>query len=114
MEIDKKSLKKMFPNLSEELNDKEGSISMDSVNEERATQEKKADVFRNFEPTAEDYIRRCDTHLQAEEIICYLEQRGELSAEKAKKMRKQLAKEGLRSFGSKKESNYYFKEGGLL
>jgi hypothetical protein len=42
-----------------------------------------------------------------------LEKRGELTKEHAEKLRKQLKKEGVRSFGSKKEENYYFKQGGL-
>jgi len=42
-----------------------------------------------------------------------LEKRGELTKEYAAELREQLKKEGVRSFGSKKEENYYFKQGGL-
>ena len=114
MEIDKKSFKKMFPNLSEELEGGESKVSIDSVRTDSDNAEKSlSDKFRNYNPTVVDFIRRCDTEAQAETIIAYLEKRGELTKEYAEELRKQLKKEGVRSFGSKKEENYYFKQGGL-
>jgi hypothetical protein len=114
VEIDKKSFKKMFPNLSEELEGGESKVKIDSVRTDSDTAEKSlSDKFRNYNPTVVDFIRRCDTEAQAETIIAYLEKRGELTKEYAGKLRKQLRKKGVRSFGSKKEENYYFKQGGL-
>ncbi|MCW4023715.1 MAG: DUF2095 domain-containing protein [Candidatus Bathyarchaeota archaeon] len=124
MAIEKKSFKKMFPKLYDELEEGENKVSIDAVRktpEEEAEELQDAlefeqsipDKFRHFSPSAVDFIRRCDTHEQAEEIIAYLEKKGELSCEDAKKMRCQLKNEGLRSFGCKKEDNYYFKEAGL-
>jgi hypothetical protein len=46
-------------------------------------------------------------------IIAYLEKREELTEEYATKLRKQLKRKGVRSFGSKKEERYYFKKGGF-
>jgi hypothetical protein len=60
-----------------------------------------------------DFIRRCDTEVQAEEIIAYLQKKGEISKENAEQMRCQLKRDGVRSFGPKKEEYHYFKEGGL-
>ena len=71
------------------------------------------DAFRHYNPTVVDFIRRCDTQQQAEEIICYLLKRGEITAEEATELRTQINKEGLRSLGPKKEEGYYFKESGL-
>jgi hypothetical protein len=114
VEIDKKSFKKMFPHLSEELEGGESKVSINSVRTDSDTAEKSlSDKFRNYNPTVVDFIRRCDTEAQAEAIIAYLEKRGELTKEYAEELRKQLKKEGVRSFGSKKEENYYFKQGGL-
>lgn len=114
MEIDKKSFKKMFPNLSDELELEEGKVSVSSVRTDSETVEKTmADEFRHFNPTVIDFIRRCDTEAEAETIILYLEKRGEVSREYAEELKKQLKEEGVRSFGSKKEDNYYFKKGGL-
>jgi hypothetical protein len=114
VEIDKKSFKKMFPHLSEELEGGASKVSIDSVRTDSDNAKKSLfDKFRNYDPTVVDFIRRCDTEAQAEAIIEYLEKRGELTKEYTEKLREQLKKEGVRSFGSKKEENYYFKQGGL-
>jgi hypothetical protein len=114
METNKKSFKKMFPNLSEELEDGDSKVSIDAVRTDSDAAEKPLpDKFRNYDPTAVDFIRRCDTEEQAEAIIAYLEKRGELTEEHAAKLRKQLKVKGVRSFGSKKEDGYYFKQSGL-
>ena len=42
-----------------------------------------------------------------------MEKRGELTKENADALRTQLKKQGLRSFGPKKEEDYYFRHGGL-
>jgi hypothetical protein len=63
-------------------------------------------------PDVIDFLRRCDTKDQAEEIVAYMERRGEIEKQYADKLRKQLKKEGVRSFGSKKEHDYYLKHGG--
>jgi hypothetical protein len=114
MEIDKKSFKKKFPNLSEELEGGESKVAIDSVRTDSDNAEKLlSDKFRNYDPTVIDFIRRCDTEMQTEAIIAYLEKRGALTKEYARELRKQLKREGVRGFGSKKEENYYFKQGGL-
>ena len=114
METDKKSFKKMFPNLSEELEGGDSKVAIDSVRTDPdATEKSMPDKFRNYDPTVVDFIRRCDTEEQAEEIIAYLEKKGEVTKEHAAKLRKQLKRKGVRSFGSKKEENYYVKQGGL-
>ena len=114
METDKKSFKKMFPNLSEELEGEDSKVAIDSVRTDPYVGEKsRSDNFRNYDPTVVDFIRRCDTEEQAKTIIAYLEKRGELSKEYAEELKQQLKKEGVRSFGSKKEEGYYFTHGGL-
>jgi hypothetical protein len=81
--------------------------------EEAAPRVESPDKLRHFNPCAQDFIRRCDTEAQAEEIIAYMQKKGELSEAEAKKMRVQLMRDGVRSFGPKKEEYYYFKEGGI-
>ena len=104
----------MFPNLSEELEGGESKVAIDSVRIDADDAEKAvSDKFRNYNPTVVDFIRRCDTEMQAKAIIAYMEKRGELTKEYAEELRKRLKREGVRSFGSKKEENYYFKQGGL-
>ncbi len=114
METEKKAFKKMFPNLSEELELEDSKVAINSVRTDPdAAENAMADKFRHYNPTVVDFIRRCDTDAQAEAIIAYLEKRGELTTEHAETLRQQLKKEGVRSFGAKKEENYYFKQGGL-
>jgi hypothetical protein len=133
MAIDKKSLKKMFPNLYRELHSSENKVSIDSVrknpqqaeeeantddecenySEEDSSCSEMSDKLRHFTPQAVDFIRRCDTEVQAEEIISYLEKKGEITKDYALQLRCQLKRDGVRSFGSKKEEYHYFKEGGL-
>jgi hypothetical protein len=60
-------------------------------------------------PDVIDFIRRCDDEQQAKEIINYMEKREEINREYAQKLRKQLNEKGVRSFGSKKENDYYLK-----
>ncbi|MCL1977385.1 MAG: DUF2095 domain-containing protein [Candidatus Bathyarchaeota archaeon] len=131
MAIDKRSLKKMFPHLYCELEEtSENEVSIDAVrtNPEEAEEvpeiedvceeeflkpAKVVDKLRDFSPSALDFIRRCDTDEQAQEIICYLQKKGELTQEQAKELECKLKREGVRGFGPKKEENYYFHEGGF-
>jgi hypothetical protein len=133
MAIDKKSLKKMFPHLYDELETGESKVPIDAVRknpleaeeavegiecedcieEEVTSCTETPDKLRHFNPQAVDFIRRCDTNAQAEEIIAYLHKKGEITAEYAQELRCQLKRDGVRSFGPKKEENYYFREGGL-
>ena len=111
MEPDKESLKKMFPNLAKELQSDENNVPVKSVRTDSRAAEKAANRERyvNYVPDVIDFIRRCDTREQAEEIIAYLEKRSELEKEYAQKLRVQLKEKGVRSFGPKKEENYYLK-----
>jgi len=114
METNRKSFKKMFPKLSEELEGEDNKVPINAVRIDREEAEKTdSDRFHNYNPTVVDFIRRCDTEKQAKEIIAYVEKKGEITKENATKLRNQLEKEGVRSFGPKKEDNYYFKKGGL-
>lgn len=114
METDKESFKKMFPNLLKELEIEENKVAINSVRTDSEMAEKTAsDRFCHYSPNVVDFIRRCDTETEAEAIIAYLEKRGELTKENAEALRQQLKKEGVRSFGSKKEEDYYFKQSGL-
>ncbi len=130
MEADRKGeLRKMFPHLIKELECSENKVQIDGVRadaqkaEEHVTEAEEAtlseaeealpDKFRHYSPCLVDFLRRCDTEAQAEEIITYMKNREEITEEYAAEVRTQLKKDGLRSFGSKKEADYYFNQGGL-
>ncbi len=112
VEFDKETFKKMFPNLAKELETGENKVTVNSVRTDNQTGEKASSQrFINYTPDVIDFIRRCDTEEQAEEIITYLEKKGEVQGHYAEKLRKQLKEKGIRSFGPKKEKDYYLKHG---
>jgi hypothetical protein len=108
---EKESFKKMFPNLAKELQTDENKVQVNSVrtNQEDAERAATSRSFDNYVPDVIDFIRRCDSKEQAEEIIDYVEKRGEIDEKYAQKLKKQLEEKGVRSFGTKKEQDYYLK-----
>jgi len=112
MGISKDQIKKTFPNLAEEMDMGKQKILINSIRSNPETAEKTAKAQKNlsnYNPDIIDFLRRCDNKQQAEEIINYMENRGEINQNYAQKLRQQLKKKGLRSFGPKKEEGYYFK-----
>ncbi len=111
MKIEKKRFRDMFPHLAEELEGEEHIAPITSVRSDLQTGEKASSrKFVNYMPDVIDFIRRCDNEEQAEEIIDYLERRGEVKREYARRLRRQLKEKGVRSFGPKKEEDYYSKQ----
>ena len=114
MHFEKKKFRKMFPNLGKEMENGECKTKINSVRSDSNIAEKAfSKKFAGFTPDVIDFLRRCDKAEQAEEIICYLEEKQEISHEYAKKLRTQLKTKGVRSFGSKKEDDYYLKQDGF-
>jgi len=109
--IDKERFKKLFPHLAEEMERGKSKVHIDQYRtnigrEDRLTNRR----WAGYNPDVLDFIRRCDTEEEAEEIIGYLEEREEITAERASELRRQLEVEGLQSFGKKKKSDFYHKE----
>ncbi len=114
MDVDKRQFRKMFPHIAREMEGKETRISIASVRSDPEAAEKLASKqFEGYDPDVVDFLRRCDNKKQAEEIIDYLERKRELSHEYAERLRKQLRKRGVRSFGPKKKDDYYISQAGL-
>lgn len=67
--------------------------------------------FDSYLPDVIDFIRRCDNEKQALEIVDYMERRREIDPHYARWLRKQLKEKGVRSFGPKKEDDYYSRRG---
>jgi hypothetical protein len=113
VDLKKDAFKKMFPKIAEEMNSDENRVPVNSVRTDQETGERHVTGgrFVNYVPEVIDFIRRCDTNKQAEEIISYMEKRGEIETQYASKLRRQLRERGVRSFGSKKEHDYYLKHG---
>ncbi|MEM2127196.1 MAG: DUF2095 family protein [Candidatus Bathyarchaeia archaeon] len=100
--MEKELFRRLFPHLAEEIEREASKIVISGFREEGR--------WAGYEPNIVDFIRRCDTEAQAEEIINYMERRMEITHERAEELRAQLRDKGLRSFGEKKEPGYYFKE----
>lgn len=114
MDIEKGKFRKMFPNLADELENGQCKTKINSVRSDPESAEKAVSRrFTDYNPDVIDFIRRCDRAEQAEEIVCYLEKRHEISPKYAEKLRKQLKQKGVRSFGPKKEDDYYLKQDGF-
>jgi hypothetical protein len=130
MGTDNIALKKIFPNLYKELEEGDCKVPINGVRKsaqqieadeaESVSEEEfceptvNNDKLRHFNPSAVDFLRRCDTEAQASEIIDYLQKKGEITQEYADELRCQLKRDGVRCFGAKKEEYYYFKEGGIF
>lgn len=115
MRLEKERLRRMFPHLATELDGKPMSVEIKSVRSDAEMAEKRGvskENFSGYNPDVVDFIRRCDTEGEALKIITFLEQRSEISREYGRRLREQLKRKGLRSFGPKKEHDYYLKRAG--
>ncbi|MBE0525464.1 DUF2095 domain-containing protein [Candidatus Thorarchaeota archaeon] len=101
-----------FPALSTEL--EEGNTQefiIDGVRTVSEESESKEEEKIDYTPDVVDYIRRCDTLTQANEIVDFLAKQGEISEGQAKAIKSQLKSDGIRSFGAKKEKDHYLHHG---
>lgn len=103
--MNKKDFKKLFPTLAVEMETGK-SLADIEIEPESPRSERK---FQSYNPEAMDFLRRCKTVEQAEEIIAYLEKRKEISRQEANALRKQLKEKGLKSFGPSKKPGFYEK-----
>lgn len=104
-EIEDEEFEDVFPTLFREIKDGEKGI----LKEEQRTSSgsKKARKFRGHTPGAIDFICRCKSEQEAEEIIDYLLRKGEITEEYANNLKKQLQEKGLEYFGEHRTPGYY-------
>lgn len=103
IEMDIEELRRKYPNLAREL---EKRVMCVEIRGSRTSDED----LRVGLPDAVDYIRRCRSVQEAEEVISFLERTNQISRAKADELRKQLYSQGLESFGPHKEFGYYVKK----
>ena len=107
---DDEEFQRNFPALSKEL--EEGNTKTFQIDGVRTlSEESKEEETADFTPDVVDYIRRCDTLAQANEIVDFLAKQGEISQGQARAIKSQLKSEGIRSFGAKKEKDHYLHHG---
>lgn len=97
-----------FPNLFEEMKKQNTqSVQIDGVRTNSKEGKKATKPDRSSGPSIVDFIRLCEDEDEAVEIINHFEEKNKISSDYAKKLRKQLTRKGLRSFGSKREPGNY-------
>ncbi len=101
MGFSEKELKRDYPNLYREIRPESGS-----------GHPLKVDKGRGYDPSVIDFLQRCSTDEEGLEVIDFMEKRGEISKAYAASLKKRIAESGIRSFGEKRESGYYFKKFG--
>ena len=101
--------RRAFPALTKEL--EEGSTQAFKIDGVRTVSEETNEEKMTYTPDVVDYIRRCDTLSQANEIVDFLAKQGEISPSQARAIKSQLKSEGIRSFGAKKEKDHYLHHG---
>jgi hypothetical protein len=110
--MEKKDFKRLFPHIAEEVESGASKVDLAKLNEQPRSTEpgyKEDRKYAGFEPGAVDFIRRCRKPKEAEEIINYLEKKGDVGGEEAAALRRQLRAEGLKSFGPHKGPGFYEK-----
>jgi len=108
--IDRERLRKLFPHLAREMEEGGSKVHIDQYRREDA-ERPTGRRWVGYDPDVVDFIRRCETVEQAEEIIGYLEGRGEITAEAAAELRRRLREEGLKGLGDRKEPDFYHRQG---
>jgi hypothetical protein len=106
----KECFKKLFPHLVKEMNEGRSKAPQELISNNPMKRHFKKRKWSGYEPDIVDFIRRCDKAEQAEEIIKFMEIKGEITKEYSNKLINQLSNEGLRSFGRKKEDGFYHSE----
>ncbi len=101
-----------LPALNKEL--KEGntrSFKIDGVRtmSDESTESKEEKIA--YTPDVVDYIRRCDTLTQANEIVEFLVKQDEISPAQGRAIKAKLKADGIRSFGAKREKDHYLHHG---
>lgn len=110
--MEKKDFKRLFPHIAEEVESGASKVDFDKLNEPPpSTEPSYAEdrKYAGFLPGAADFIRRCRKPKEAEEIISYLEKKGDIRDEEAEALRSQLRAGGLKSFGPHKGPGFYEK-----
>jgi len=103
--MEKDRFKKLFPYLSDEMENEVSSVKIEGGEPPAGNRR-----WAGYAPDVIDFIRRSDTPEQALEVIEYVEKRGEITPERAAELRRQLSREGPRSFGERKEPGFYHKD----
>ena len=104
-EIENKEFEDTFPTLFSEIKAGEKGIMKEEARTK--TGSKKERKFISYTPGVIDFICRCKSDHEAEEIIAYLLKKGDITEEQAANLMKQLQEKGLEYFGEHRAPGYY-------
>jgi len=107
VDMKREEFKRRFPHLAEELDRGGMKLQIDSVRSALEEAQKAASDLSGYTPTAIDYLRRCDSVEEALDTINYLESKAEITTQYAARLKAQLRRHGVRSFGLRKDDDYY-------
>jgi hypothetical protein len=110
--MEKKDFKRIFPHIADEMETGTSKVDIHKAIEPPPSTEpnyKEDRKYTGFLPGAVDFIRRCKKVQEAEEIISFLEKKGDIGKDEANALRKQLRGAGLKSFGPHKGPGFYEK-----
>ena len=102
-------IRRDFPALNKEL--EEGTTRSFKIDGVRTMSEESKEEKIAYTPDVVDYIRRCDTLTQANEIVEFLVKQDEISPAQGRAIKAKLKADGIRSFGAKKEKDHYLHHG---
>ncbi len=110
-----KEFKEKCPNLYKELKESP-SISIDEIKgtkqKKKETKEKEnEETYTTRFPSIVDHLLGCETDKEALEIIEYFEEKREINEKIIKKLKEQIKKNGVRSFGEKRKKGSIEKKG---
>lgn len=109
-------IKEKFPALFSDLSGEKMNLNIDEVKDNLThsiilkEEKKDSDPFRNYDPNVYDFLTRTKTKDEGYEIIDFLSKQGIISSETEKQIKEKLETSGIRHFGPKRSSNYYFKK----
>lgn len=109
-------IREKFPALYAELASNDMSVMIDEVEDETNflspwnNERQDLDPFSNYEPNIFDFLARARTNEEGLEIIDFLAKQGQISAETVKELKEKIKTSGIRSFGPKRSSDYYFRK----
>jgi hypothetical protein len=110
--MEKKDFRRLYPHIAEEIETGASKVDLEAATEPSPStapgyaEDRK---YTGFTPGAVDFIRRCRKPKEAEEIIKFLEKKGDINKAEADALWKQLKQDGLKSFGPHKGPGFYEK-----
>jgi len=110
--MEKKDFKRLFPRIVNEMETGTSKVDLNNASEPLPSTElsyKEDRKYAGFLPGAVDFLRRCKKVQEAEEIISFLEKKGDVGKDEVNALRKQLREKGLKSFGTHKGPGFYEK-----